>query len=117
MLSTPPPPQTFKEVLGKLDMKDPRSTAVREHLKGEEDTAKVAKVVRVVKIKKTEGAITKKKNSLVEQELNVKKTLKSKECKEIYSGAQQTRRWQRTRGRRTLSAIRTKQKCVEQHTN
>ena len=66
MLSTPPPPQTFKEVLGKLDMKDPRSTAVREHLEGEEDTAKVATVVRVVKIKKTEGAITKKKNSLVE---------------------------------------------------
>ena len=48
-------------------MKDSRSTAVRKHLEGEEDTAKqVAKVGRVVKMKKREGAVTKKNNSLVE---------------------------------------------------
>jgi hypothetical protein len=48
-------------------MKDTRSAAVRKHMEGEENTVKQeAKVVRVVKRKKTGGAVTKKNNSLME---------------------------------------------------
>jgi hypothetical protein len=59
-----PAPSVIKKV---LPIKDSRSTEVRKHREGEEDTAKqVSKVVRVVKMKITEGAVTKRKKLMVE---------------------------------------------------
>ena len=59
-----PVPTVTKKVLA---MKDSRSSAVRKHLEEEENTGKqLANFLRVVKVKKPEGAVTKNKNSLVE---------------------------------------------------